>query len=128
MLFLRYGTEEPDLEAKPIVSVGTVAELLQMPLEKVKWMVRKHFNKKKQLVQKESIQPPKLNPGKLHRSERVTLATVTQRELNFILDPDSMHTQAHLSLTQRARLFHRQFPNRVIKPKHFSKILKFNGF
>ena len=40
VLFLRYGTEEPDLEAKPIVSVGIVAELLRMPLEKVKWMVR----------------------------------------------------------------------------------------
>ena len=50
VLFLRYGTEEPDLEAKPIVSVGIVAELLRMPLEKVKWMVRQHFNKKKQLI------------------------------------------------------------------------------
>ena len=40
MLFLRYGTEQPDLEAKPIVSIGIAAELLHMPLEKVKWMVR----------------------------------------------------------------------------------------
>ena len=128
VLFLRYGTEEPALDAKPIVSVSLVAELLRMPLEKVKWMVRQHFNKKKELVQRESIQPPKLNPSKLHRSERVTLATVTQRELNFILDPESMHTQAHLSLAERARLFHRQFPNRVIKPRHYSRILKFNGF
>ena len=55
VLFLRYGTEQPDLEAKPIVSIGIVAELLHMPLEKVKWMVRQHFNKKKQLVQRESI-------------------------------------------------------------------------
>ena len=39
-----------------------------------------------------------------------------------------MRTQAHLSLTQRAKLFHRQFPNRVIKPKDYSKILKFHGF
>ena len=36
--------------------------------------------------------------------------------------------QAHLSLTERGKLFHRQFPNRVIKPKHMSKILKLNGF
>ena len=50
VLFLRYGTEEPALDAKPIVSVSLVAELLRMPLEKVKWMVRQHFNKKKQLI------------------------------------------------------------------------------
>jgi len=55
VLFLRYGTEQPDLEAKPIVSIGIVAELLLMPLEKVKWMVRQYFNKKKELVQRESI-------------------------------------------------------------------------
>ena len=39
-----------------------------------------------------------------------------------------MQDQAHLSLTERAKLFHRQFPNRVIQPKHYSKILKFNGY
>ena len=43
VLFLRYGTEEPALEAKPIVSLGIVAELLCLPYEKVKWMVRHHF-------------------------------------------------------------------------------------
>ena len=128
VLFLRYGTEEPALEAKPIVTLGIVAELLRLPYEKVKWMVRQHFTKKKLAVQRESIQPPKLNPSKLHRSERVTLATVNQNELNYLLNPDNMQMQAHLSLTERGKLFHRQFPNRVIKPKHLSKILKFNGF
>ena len=39
-----------------------------------------------------------------------------------------MKAQAHLSLTERAKLFHRQFPNRVIKPKHYSRILKFHGY
>ena len=76
VLFLRYGTEEPALDAKPIVTLVIVAELLRLPYEKVKWMVRQHFTKKKLAVQRESIQPPKLNPSRLHRSERVTLATV----------------------------------------------------
>ena len=107
VLFLRYGTEEPALDAKPIVSLGIVAELLRLPYEKVKWMVRHHFAKKKLLVQRESIQPPKLNPSRLHRSERVTLATVNQRELNYLLDPVNMQIQTHLSLTERGRLFHR---------------------
>ena len=40
VLFLRYGTEEPALEAKPIVSIGIVAELLRMPYERAKWLVR----------------------------------------------------------------------------------------
>ena len=47
VLFLRYGTEEPALNAKPIISMGIVAELLHLPLEKVKWIVRQYFNKKK---------------------------------------------------------------------------------
>ena len=128
VLFLRYGTEEPAQDAKPIISVGIVADLLHMPLEKVKWMVRHHFAKKKLLIQRESIQPPKLNPSRLHRSERVTLATVNRKELTYLMKPDTIRAQAHLSLTLRAKLFHRQFPNRTIKPKHYSKILKFNGF
>ena len=90
VLFLRYGTEEPALDAKPIVTLGIVAELLRLPYEKVKWMVRHHFAQKKLSVQRESIQPPKLNPSKLHRSERVTLATVNQNELNYLLNPDNM--------------------------------------
>ena len=40
VLFLRYGTEDPSQEAKPIVSVSFVANLLRLPLERVKWMVR----------------------------------------------------------------------------------------
>ena len=55
VLFLRYGTEEPAVEAKPIVTLGIVAELLRIPYEKVKWMVRQYFTKKKQLIQRESI-------------------------------------------------------------------------
>ena len=47
VLFLRYGTEEPALDAKPIVSVGFVANLLHFPTEKVKWMVRQYFAKKR---------------------------------------------------------------------------------
>ena len=55
VLFLRYGTEEPALDAKPIVTLGIVAELLRLPYEKVKWMVRQHFTQKKLSVQRESI-------------------------------------------------------------------------
>lgn len=33
-----------------------------------------------------------------------------------------------MSLTERAKLFHRQFPNRTLKPKDYSRILKFNGY
>jgi len=99
VLFLRYGTEEPAQDAKPIISVGIVADLLHIPFEKVRWIVRQHFAQKKLLIQRESIQPPKLNPTVLHRSERVTLATVNRKELTYLLDPDTIHTQAHLSLT-----------------------------
>ena len=81
ILFLRYGTETPMLSAKPILSMGSVADLLKLPHEKVKWMVRHHFVKKKEReMARESIQPPKLNPSRLHRSERVTLATVKADE------------------------------------------------
>ena len=66
ILFLRYGTEEPALDAKPIIAVGFVADLLRMPHEKVKWMIRQYFAIKKMAVNRESIQPPKLNPSKLH--------------------------------------------------------------
>ena len=107
MLFLRYGIEGPALDAKPIITLGIVAELLRMPYEKAKWLVRHYFARKKLLIQRESIQPPKLNPSKLHRSERVTLATVNQRELDYLLNPENMQAQAHLSLTERGRLFHR---------------------
>ena len=92
VLFLRYGTEEPALDAKPIVSVGFVANLLRMQYEKVKWMIRQHFAKKKLLNQRESIQPPKLNPSKLHRSERVTLATVKNEEQDYLMNPDTIQT------------------------------------
>ena len=45
-----------------------------------------------------------------------------------MLNPETMRTQAHLSLSDKAKLFHRQFPNRVIKPKDYSTVLKFNGY
>ena len=48
VLFMRYGTEEPAIDSKPIISMGIVAGLLHLPLEKIKWMVRQYFNKKKQ--------------------------------------------------------------------------------
>ena len=77
IIFLWYGTENPIVGAKPIISLGIVANLVKMPYEKVKWMVRSYFNKKKQRANpKESIQPPKLNPPKLHKSEKVTLVTI----------------------------------------------------
>ena len=47
VLFMRYGTEEPAIDSKPIISMGIVAGLLHLPLEKIKWMVRQYFNKKK---------------------------------------------------------------------------------
>ena len=43
VLFLRYGTEEPAPDAKPIVSVGIVANLLHIPFEKLKWIIRYYF-------------------------------------------------------------------------------------
>ena len=56
ILFLRYGTENPIVGAKPIISLGIVANLLRMDYEKVKWMVRSFFSKKKQRANhKESV-------------------------------------------------------------------------
>ncbi len=92
VLFLRYGTEEPSIGARPIVSLGFVANLLRMPYEKVKWMVRQYFDKKKSANNRESIQPPKLNPSKLHKSERVTLANIRKEERDYLLNPVQMQT------------------------------------
>ena len=76
VLFLRYGTEKARIDSKPIISLGIVANLIHMPYEKIKWMVRKYFENLKRVNNRESIQPPTLNPSKLHKTERVTLATV----------------------------------------------------
>ena len=113
--------------AKPILSLAFVAKLLLVPFEKARWMVRQHFAKKREGMYRVSIQPPKLNPKELHVSERVTLERITEEERNYICNQDTLHEQAHLSLKDRSKLFHRQFPNRVIRPWEYSRVMKWNG-
>ena len=73
------------------------------------------------------MQPPKLNPKKVHLSERVTLWTATKEEIDYITSQYTLRDQAALTLKERCQMFHRQFPNRVIRPKELSRIMKSSG-
>ena len=53
--------------------------------------------------------------------------TATKEEIEYITSQYTLQMQAPLNLSERCKLFHRNFPNRVVKPKELSKIMKSCG-
>ena len=83
-----------------------------MPLEVLKWMERKYFR------------PKKIEPTE---TTKVTVKNITPDEILFLIHNTTLYNQAILSLQKRSTMFHRQFPNRRIKPRVISVIYKYFG-
>ena len=114
MLYLRFSTYEPNQAAKPkpLLPMTLVSDLLKVPLEVLKLMKRKYFSPK--VPEATDI-------------TKVTVKNITPDEILFLIHNTTLYNQAILSLQKRCIMFHRQFPNRRIKPRVISKIYKYFG-
>ena len=112
MLYLRYATERPDPLNRPpaVLSMRLVSEIMQEKPETLKWLDRKYFTQHQQ--QRKNPEP----------ETKVTVRNVTEDEMLFLTDQDTLYSQATMSLERRCVMFHRQFPWRRIKPGVLRKI------
>ena len=123
LLFLRYGKDEVDPQDRPpaLLSLQVVAQLMQVPRERVAWLHRRYFasSEKERL----STIVPKLNAA-ARPHQKVSLLNVTDEEVKFICSQENQVACSHLSLKSRCIFFHRQFPDRWIKPRAMSKVIR----
>ena len=114
MLRLKYGTDCPDKTVKPpsIIAMSAVAHILGEPLETLNWLHRKYFTKQ---------------PTRQQDTTQVTVNNVTEDEMLFLCDSETLRRQASMSLQQRCIMFHRQFPMRRISHKVIRTIYRWFG-
>ena len=68
-----------------------------------------------------------VNPQKLQVSVRrryLGRFPLSQEQKMWLLSDDTLDAQAHLTLAERAVMFHRQWPERSISPSTLSKLYK----
>ena len=85
MLHLKYGTDCPDKTVKPssIVAMSAVAQILGEPLETLNWLHRKYFTKE---------------PTRHQDTTHVTVSNITEEEMLFLCDRETLRKQASMSL------------------------------
>jgi hypothetical protein len=91
---LRFGCDNKDLTSKPILRYSSIAKLVRKPLETVRRLISVGLNA---LKEGKEISPKKR--GKLN-----------DEHIHFISSEQTLKDWAHLSLIQRARMFHRMCP------------------
>ena len=106
--------------------MSLVSEMLKIPLDTLKWMEWKYFNPKAKACDSDESDFPLLNAEPTNAT-KVTVKNMTPDEILFLIHNTTLHNQAILSLQKRCIMFHRQFPNRRIKPRVISKIYKYFG-
>ena len=89
-MYLRYGSEEPNIEKPPapLLSLRFIAKLMKLSYSRVNYLVTMYFNADKE-VQRQSLFVPKYRPKPKGRS-LVTEANLTVEEFSFLTDPENL--------------------------------------
>lgn len=128
LLFLRYGRSDPAKKPKPpaLLSLATVAQILGISLNRVAWLDRTYFSDNEAV--RRSIRPPTMNtmPGE-GLATVVSEDNVTDSELQYLLDEETLRLWAPLTLPERCVRFHRRFPDRILRPKLLGKLMRQAG-
>ena len=127
-LFLAFGTDEVDNQKTPhqLLSWKMVSKFLKQPYAKVIKLKREFFNPKKQQPKKPPGKVPTLQVFEASplKASQVTCANITEEEVAFITDRQTLREWAPLSLFVRCSMFHRRFPNRRISSQVLTKVMK----
>ena len=75
--------------------MSIIAELLKVPVEKLKWLHRKYFSKSSERSEKQKDQT------------NVTVRNITPEEILFLINQHTLKVHAVLSLAKRSIMFHR---------------------
>ena len=111
LLILRYGSAKGSMRRPPILNFKSIATIVHLPVQTVRRLLS---------VAKEWVSSDK----------DLRLKTRTKLEdhhKEYLLHPETLRAWAHLSLKQRAVMFHRQFPEIRISASLLHRTYRANG-
>ncbi len=107
---LRYGPRGQFKGGRPLMTLSAIAKILRVAVTAVHTLLGKDPADLSDAIPKPRGRHPPL----------------TQRQKGWLMSEETLRRTAHLSLAQRAVLFHRQFPERHVSPSTICKLYKNN--
>ena len=94
LLLLRFGTSDPGHAARPVLNFASISKVVRKPVSTIRDLI------KRGIVSKMKKLP-------IQRHKRLKL---DQHYIDYLCNKKTLREWAHLSLIQRAVMFHRRFP------------------
>ena len=112
-----------------LLSWRAVAKIMKVPYDIILRLKRNFFgeNKPKPSITKRITRSAARNLSP-YPASLVTMATITDEELNFLTSKTTIREWAPYSLMVRCNLFHRRFPDRRISASTLRKVMIGMGF
>ena len=107
---LRYGPRGRCMGARPLMALSAIAKILRVAVTAVHTLLSKDPADLSAATPKPRGRHPPLSP----------------RQKGWLMSEETLRRTAHLTLAQRAVLFHRQFPERHVSPSTICKLYKQN--
>ena len=107
---LRWGPRGRCKGARPLMTLSAIAKILRVAVTAVHTLLRKDPADLSAATPKPRGRHPPLK----------------SRQKGWLMSEETLRQTAHLTLAQRAVLFHRQFPERHVSPSTICKLYKNN--
>ncbi len=111
LLLLRYGNTQASIKDQPILNLKAVAHIAGASITQTAAII-------KQGLQARALGQP------IPRRSR---SKVTADHIDYLVSTDTLRAWSHLSLEQRVKYFHRQFPDITISPFTLWSIYRKHG-
>ena len=111
LLLLRFGPQYTTEQSTPLLNYTSIAKIVKRPVTTVKRLIMTGLLKLKHGDQITHVKRSKL----------------TEEHIQYIKSDTTLRECAHLSLAQRARMFHRIFPEIKISPTLLARTYKSLG-
>ena len=108
LLLLRFGSVKIGFNPKPVLTYAAISKVVSLSASTVRLLILKAVSAK--MSGRDVIDPPKKK--------------LRQKHIDYLVNPQTLRYWAHLSLKQRAVLFHRQFPELRISASQIHRIYK----
>ncbi|TNV74642.1 hypothetical protein FGO68_gene16122 [Halteria grandinella] len=108
---LRYGTTDRFHQRKPLLNCTSIAKIVQLKPSTVQYLIK--------VYQRPALQVAPLFNRRLLR--------LRKHHIEFLTSEDTLRAWAHLSLKQRAKLAHRQFPEVKFSSSSLQRLYKKHG-
>ena len=111
LLLLRYGSSTDPDHLTPILNVTSIAKLTKIPVSSVQRLIKQAL---KALLEE--------RPAEVQSRKKLQ-----RHHIEYLLDKGTLNEWAHLSLKQRAVMFHRQYPELKISSSLLHRAYKDHG-